>query len=103
MGGGVTLFHALPGAERPAVAADLDRAADRPAFRSGVDAPVPERAAGFSPVTTTGAGLARWAYRGGPWAPLSGTRSADRTRVAPVAAAVRTCVRVERRAVRGDA
>jgi hypothetical protein len=30
-----------------------------------------ELAAGFVPFDAVGAGLALWAYRGGPWAPLS--------------------------------
>jgi 2'-5' RNA ligase len=128
VGAHVTLFHALPGAERAAVAADLDRAADRPAFGIRVTgllplgrgvayrlaAPelaavhaqlrarwhpwltrqdqqpfrphvtvqnkvTPEEArrtlatlsAGFVPFDAGATGLALWAYRGGPWAPLS--------------------------------
>lgn len=41
VGAHVTLFHALPGEERTAVAAELDRAADRPAFAVRVTGLVP--------------------------------------------------------------
>lgn len=41
VGAHVTLFHALPGSERAAVAASLDRAADRPAFPVRVTGLVP--------------------------------------------------------------
>jgi 2'-5' RNA ligase len=128
VGAHVTLFHALPGPERAAVAAELDRAADRPAFPVRVAGLVPlgrgvayrlaapellalhadlrtrwepwltrqdrqpfrphvtvqnkvtpDRAretlaalsADLVPYDAVATGLGLWAYRGGPWAPLS--------------------------------